>query len=643
MVDQPVLLSIDKIKDKYEHALPPWGPVGYVTYKRTYSRATMNRTEEWWETCLRCVNGAQVIKKDLFTEMELYELYDHLFQMKGLFSGRALWQLGTKMVNKGIPDNLVNCWAVTPNDYKSFCFLFEELMLGGGVGFSVRAEDVYQLPKVKSGVKIKREDSNDSDFIVPDSREGWVSLLRKLLKAFFVTGRSFTYSLHCLRSAGSPIKGFGGIASGPVFLEQMVDKMSTILKHRAGTRLRSEDVLDICNIAGETVVSGNIRRSAELALGDATDIKFLQAKRWDLGNVPNWRAMSNNTVYCEDFNALPKEFWDTYEVAGEPYGLFNLKLAQSKGVLREDRIDKGNMLNPCGETVLESYEPCNLAELALPRLGGSVKEASRVAQLLFRFAKAVTCMNWLWPETQEVVQRNRRIGISITGYLQHHGFSDDQLYEIYKSLREYDKWISGEWKIPESIRITVTQPAGSKSLLYGALPGVHPAYAEFYIRRIRISSSSPLIEQAREKGYHIEHQIGFDGAIDYRTMVVEFPVKAPIGAKLAKDMTAIDQLEAQKRLQTYWSDQAVSCTVYYKRDELKDIKKWLAENFESSVKSVSFLLHQDHGFIQAPYEEITKEKYEELIAKTTPFTNVTGNTTEDVLEENCTGGACPLR
>ena len=211
--------------------------------------------------------------------------------LKGTVAGRFLWQLGTKTVDRlGLP-SLQNCaFTVVDEPVRPFTWAFEMLMLGSGVGFNIQREHVYQLPKIKRKVKVVRSDVNDADFIVPDSREGWVELLKRVLEASFVTGEGFTFATHLIRSKGSPIKGFGGTASGPQDLVWGMEQINIVLNSRSGKRLRPIDCLDIMNIIGKIVVAGNVRRSAQIALGDHDDIEYLRAKRWDLGGIPNWRA-----------------------------------------------------------------------------------------------------------------------------------------------------------------------------------------------------------------------------------------------------------------------------------------------------------------------------------------------------------------
>ena len=244
----------------------PWGEVGYPTFKRTYSRPMKSgKTEEWEDTVDRIIDAANKQLNCGFEDWQLAELKDIHMQLKGTVAGRFLWQLGTKTVDQlGLP-SLQNCSFVVVDDpIRPFTWAFEMLMLGSGVGFNIQKEHVYQLPKVRRKVKVTRKDANDADFIVPDSREGWVDLLKKTLEASFVTGDGFTFATHLIRPAGTPIKGFGGTASGAEPLSRGIQQINEVLNNRSGKRLRPIDCLDIMNIIGSVVVAGNVRRSAQI-------------------------------------------------------------------------------------------------------------------------------------------------------------------------------------------------------------------------------------------------------------------------------------------------------------------------------------------------------------------------------------------
>ena len=622
----------------------PWGEVGYATYKRTYSRPLKNRTEEWEETVDRVIEACNKQLKCDFNEHDQKDIKDMMMNLKGTVAGRFLWQLGTKTVDRlGLP-SLQNCaFTVVDSPIRPFTWAFEMLMLGSGVGYNIQREHVYQLPKVKRKVKVQNVKDKGADFIVPDSREGWTDLLKRVLEASFVTGEGFTYDTSLVRPAGEPIKGFGGTASGPNDLIWGMQEINRILNERSGQRLRPIDCLDVMNIIGKIVVAGNVRRSAQIAIGDHDDIEYLRAKRWDLGGIPNWRAMSNNSVACDDISLLPEEFWEGYKGNGEPYGLINLTSSRRMGRTGETMYPDPNVMgyNPCAEQSLEPFETCCLAEVYLPNIE-SLQELKDVTKLLYRINKHSLAIKCAVKETEDIVHKNMRMGIGVTGYLQATEEQKSWLSECYSYLRAYDQEYSRICGYPTSIKLTTVKPSGTLSLLAGVTPGAHPGYSEYYIRRIRMAADSELVDVCRNNGFDVEYVKNFDGTEDHSTVVVSFPCKFPENTTFAEDMTAVDQLEVIKRLQAEWSDNSVSVTIYYRKEELDDIKAWLKENYVN-VKSVSFLLHSDHGFVQAPMEEISRETYERLKDGTTPITSLTQINMEDIDIQDCATGACPVR
>lgn len=1274
----------------------PWGEIGYVTYKRTYSRRIPGRddgdTEEFEDTIRRVLEACQKQLKVNLSKAELEQARRFFLELKCSVAGRFLWQLGTPTVDRCGLASLQNCaFIVIDKPIQPFLWIFDMLMLGCGVGFNVQRHYVDKLPPVVDcDITITRKDTKDADFIIPDSREGWVKLLEQVLEAFFVRGRSFTYSATLVRSKGTPINGFGGVSSGPEDLCKGIQQIADLLNRRRGKKLSSVDCLDVVNIIASIVVSGNVRRclpgnalvhlrgglvpikdvrpgaevltyngyrkvtehmvqgsqrlvkvvtqdgvfkctpnhrmavmtgvdaytfreaselqpgdrlmtsrtaldgmsthlppawqacsaltvpdldadmawflglfgsdgyvyedsahagagayvslsmanderrigdiaaqqmqrfgadldvvmrmsadsrscsvrceskqlacyfgeeikrsgvdvvvppvimyskqnvrlayiagvidaggcvgtpsyivtstsfawvksiqslayacgietrlvetlepstsrsggiilmlrfyklavvtqhtlatlaaipqlqrkkicvstnavgqagytndvpahwisldpatpyslklkanafsghnvtidaydanlhrlhacpvsvvgvepcdgeeptydisvedrheffcdgylthnSALICLGDHDDVPYIQAKRWDLGNIPNWRAMSNNSVVCSDIDSLPAEFWDGYNGLGEPYGLINLELSRKVGRLADGgkypdpdvqgynpcltgdtlvlttqglvpvrmlegrpfvavvdgeahpstaqgfwltgrraikrvtlangcsvratgnhrfltasgewvqvddlvpgktsivlsdnskyewertasaasefdrgfaygRVLFGQMVGPdlsgvaaehkiggysaglrrgifgssrelvvsgdmhsaltvaqaellargvftdiraagdgggswamvetpvaaaslvvdvawlprpeevydctipgvhrfsangmvshnCAEQPLASHETCCLSEIFLPNVT-SYDELVAIGTLLYRICKHSLMLPCHHPETEAVVHRNMRMGIGVTGYLQTTEEQKTWLPRLYEHLRAYDEVYSGRLGVNRSIKLTTSKPSGTLSLLPGVTPGWHPAIYRHYIRRMRMSSNSPLVELCKRHGYHTEYQINFDGTADHGTIVVEFPCRFPDHATLAADLSAIDELEIVKRLQTEWSDNAVSCTIYYRNHELEGIKDWLRKHYRDSVKSVSFLLHYDHGFKQAPYEEISAERYHELKARVRPIARCSGaEAPEDIdpTSTECRGGMCPIK
>jgi adenosylcobalamin-dependent ribonucleoside-triphosphate reductase len=640
----------NEIKDiTTKETITPWGEIGYITYKRTYSRRLNENnqegaTEEFKDTIERAIDACRTQLKVGFTEQEEAELSDILLGLKGIVAGRFLWQLGTKTVKKLGLLSLQNCAFVTINEpVEPFTWAMDCLMLGSGVGFNIQKENVYQLPKLKSKIKIERIDTDDADYIVPDSREGWVKLLGKVLKAHFHSGQGFSYSTILIRGKGAPIKGFGGTASGPEDLCEGIQNIHKILNSRSSKKLRPVDCLDIMNIIGGIVVAGNVRRSAQIALGDPDDIEFLKAKRWDLGVIPNWRKNSNNSVICSDASKLPREFWKTYE-QGEPYGIINMELSRKIGRLGETEYPDPDVdgYNPCAEQSLCNKETCALGEVFLPNLKNK-KEFFKTIYYLYRIIKHSLALPCHHKDTQDIVNKNMRMGIGITGTLQATDEQRSWLDDGYKYLRELDKEYSKLKNFPESIKLTTSKPSGTLSLLAGTTPGIHPSPAgPYYIRRIRIAAGSHLLEVCKKHGYGIEYQRNFDGSDDKGTFVVSFPCKVPEGTPIAEEFTALKQLEWVQWMQKNWSDNAVSCTIYYKKNEIPIIKKWLDENLTEGIKTVSFLLYQGHGFDQAPYETITKEKYDELKQGTKKIESVEIKE-EDFQIEECSSGACPIK
>lgn len=626
-----------------------FGDLGFITFARTYARDKKDGTKETFsETVERELKGIDKQLNLKFTEAEKERYRDMRHNMLGSVAGRFMWQLGTKTVDKlGLP-SLQNCaFVVIDEPIAPFTWAMDMLMLGSGVGYSIKREHVYKLPRIqRRKVKVENWDSKDADYIVPDTREGWVKLLGKVLKSYFYSGKGFTYSCQLVRERGKKIEGFGGTASGAGILVEGMQKICDVLDNRRGQYLRPIDCLDIMNIIGMIVVAGNVRRSAQIAIGDYDDLEYLKAKRWDLGNVPNWRAMSNNSVDVHDVKDLPQEFWDTYE-QGEPYGLINLELSRKVGRLGDYQYPDPDVqgYNPCAEQSLNNYETCCLAEVYLPNIT-SYEQFKDVLTMLYRVNKHSLALKSHQKKTEEIVNKNMRMGIGITGVAMCTYKQLSWLDPAYKYLREYDKEYSKQMGFPESIKLTTVKPSGTLSLLAGVTSGVHPATAgKYYIRRIRIASESPLVEVIKASGYHTEYQKNFDGTDDRSTIVAEFPCMYKGDVPSAEDVSVFKQLDMVKFMQKNWSDNSVSVTAYYKKEDLPELRKYLEENFKDNFKTLSFLLYSGHGFAQAPFEPISKAQYEYLSERVLPITSLELDFDEDEMEElgACGIGGCPIK
>jgi ribonucleoside-triphosphate reductase len=616
----------DKFIEKFKSIQPEWGPLGYITYKRTYARIIEkeNRKEEFWETIRRVVEGCYSIQKEHCIKLSLpwddgkaqksaQIMFEKIWNFKMIPPGRGLWMMGTEFIARHGSMSLNNCGFASTEDIdlkysKAFEFVMDALMLGVGVGFDANGADK---------IMIKRPQEGNYEFKIPDSREGWVEALKLTLEAYFLGKQVPKYDFSEIRPAGKPIRGFGGIASGPGPLKNMLEDIQGILQVRVGQPITSLDIVDIMNLIGRCVVAGNVRRSAEIALGDPTDFEFVTAKQ-DKEKLYSHRWASNNSVFAKrglDYSFIA----DQIAVNGEPgvFWLENAKAYSRMGDSPDYKDKKAAGVNPCGEQTLESFELCCLVE-TFPSRHDSYEEFQDTLKYAYLYAKSVTLVNTHWEETNAVMLKNRRMGISQTGIIEafiKHGRKKilEWCDKGYNYVRDLDEQYSGWLCIPKSIKLTTVKPSGTVSLLPGVPPGIHYPHSEYYIRRIRLSKNSDLIEPIKAAGYHIEAD-----SYSPNTVVVEFPVHEKNFDRSKNDVSIWEQAENAAAFQKYWSDNQVSITITFKPEEANQIKHVL-ECFEDQLKSVSFLPIEEHGYKQAPYEEITEEKYNEMMSVIKPL------------------------
>lgn len=627
-----------------------WSNLAKVVYKRTYARKDTGKIESWNETCARVVNGNLRIVRSMFpndrylaaVDQESDRLLSMMNRRKGGPAGRGYWFSGAPAHEKIGGVALNNCWFMTAEEWTNFVIAMDLLMLGGGVGLSIEHRFVSKLPRIRKDVQIVHKTSKDADYIVPDSREGWCELFHRVLESYFVTGKSFSYSTVCVRGYGESISGFGGTASGPMPLIAFVENIGKILGPRAGKAVRPIDAMDIICATGEMVVAGNVRRSAIIIIGDPWDKDYLKSKRWDLGPIPTYRATANLSVVCDDIEDLHPLFWKTYE-NGEPFGLINRSNIQKYARMGEERADPAIGVNPCAEATLESGEPCNLTEQALPNIDNPA-EFIETSKLCYRYAKRVTLEKYHHEQSQKVIAKNRRVGVGITGCLERPDlFNPEVLNDAYLAIQVEDEKYSRELNVPRSIRTTVIKPSGTMSKVLDCPgEGVHSGFSRWMIQRVRFASNDPLIPVLKAAGHYMEPVVKFDGTLDHGTFVVDFYLQAPPELPCADEgFDTWRQLDTLLMAQKYWADQAVSVTVYYRKEELQEIKNWLANNLKY-LKTISFLCHNDHGFKQAPKEAITREQYEKLSAKIKSIDDA--QIGEGNLESmECEGGVCPIK
>ena len=321
--------------------------------------------------------------------------------------------------------------------------------------------------------------------------------------------------------------------------------------------------------------------------------------------------------------------------------MFNLQASSTycrTGEVLPDKTITGT--NPCAEIGLANRESCNLSEIFLPNVE-SKEELIDIAKLLYKVQKAIASMPYLDRESDDITSQNMRLGLGVTGVAQAHK-QMKWLDDTYRALREFDKEWSMQNDWPESKRLTTVKPSGTLSLLAGVTPGVHPGYSKHHIRRVRMSVGDPLLQYCSDMGYNVEWVKNLDGTVSDRTKLVEFPCTFPEGTVLAEDMTAIQQMELQAQLQRKWADNAVSVTIYVKEGELEEVQEYLKHNWVN-MKSVSFLLHSDHGFEQAPLEAISSAKYAQLVSNIRQTEVGPQGGVSELLDDDCVSGACPIR
>lgn len=636
--------------NEYTNKQPKFNSLGYVTYKRTYARPLDNgKSEEWIDTVQRVVEGTFTIQKKHYTKNNIkwdeslaqknaQEMFQRMWDFKFTPPGRGLWMMGTKHVEKNGASALNNCGFISTENIKEdfaepFCFLMDMSMLGVGVGGDTKGEgEVTIIKPIKSNVV----------FMVEDSREGWVDLIRTILNAY-VGKNEFPGAIRYdnVRPYGAPIKGFGGVSSGPDPLKNLVVNLENLLNNRIGQKITSSDIVDIFNFIGKCVVSGNVRRSAEIMFGDPEDDAFLSLKDPETNKEELYdrRWASNNSIFATvgmDYTKVA----NLTSKNGEP-GYEWLRNAQQysrmNGVV-DDKDCRASGGNPCLEQTLESYELCCLVE-TYPSNHETLLDWVSTLYYAFMYAKSVTLLPTHNQKTNEVMARNRRIGCSISGIVQ--AFKKFGRRESlkwfdkgYNRLKQLDKSLSERFGVPQSVKITSIKPSGTVSLLAGVTPGIHYPQSEYYIRNVRIQGGTPLLEQLKKANYTIEPD-----KYSENTFVVSFPVKEEFFDRTVDQVSMWEQLENAAQIQTYWADNQVSVTINFKPEEAKDIK-YALELYETRLKGVSFLPLQDHGYEQAPYIPISKEKYEEMVkeVKDVDFTT----SVHDTVEKFCDTGTCSL-
>jgi adenosylcobalamin-dependent ribonucleoside-triphosphate reductase len=644
--------------DKYKRKKPPFGfnGLGELVYMRTYSRIKKNgKNERWWETIQRVVEGTYSMQMEWIDSHQLgwnpwqaqksaQEMYDRMFYMKFLPPGRGLWAMGTKITEKKkLYAALNNCAFVSTktlkDDYsKPFTFLMDASMLGVGVGFDTKGagEVMIKLPNPNRGIE---------EYVIPDTREGWVESLKLLLECYFHGTAEIQFDYTKIRPVGEPIKGFGGVSSGHEPLEEIHVEIRKVLNRNVGEPITITTIVDIMNLIGKCVVAGNVRRTAEIVFGEPDDDEYLDLKNYKVNpHREQYGWTSNNSIFAElgmDYTDVCKRITDN----GEPgfawlENMRKFSRMQNGGDNKDHRVAGGN---PCLEQSLESYELCCLVE-TFPNNHDSLEDYQRTLKYAYLYAKTVTLGKTHWPETNRVMLRNRRIGCSVSGvaqFITKRGMEELRkwLETGYDTIQEWDKMYSDWFAVPKSIKTTSVKPSGTVSLLAGATPGLHYPESRFYIRRMRLSNQSELIEPLKRAGYNVEPAFGSEKS----TVVVEVPVDVGEGIRTAAELSIWEQFSLAAFLQRHWADNQVSCTATFNPETEADELPHVLNYFQYRLKGISLLPRKNGGaYKQMPYEAIDEKTYHLEVEKLSRLTfGVIKNEEADV-EKFCNNDVCEI-
>lgn len=666
-------LSSDFV-DSYRGKQVPWGykdaagnALGEITFLRTYSRLKEDGTKETWvDVCERVINGMYSLQKDHCKSNRLpwndskaqasaKEAFDRMFNLKWTPPGRGLWVMGTPLVNEQKNSAaLQNCAFVSTNSMtkadpsKPFAFIMEASMLGVGVGFDDKGADKEFMVYEPSGAPAL--------IAIADTREGWVESTAILINSYLKPDQpvyEFDYSL--IRKAGEPIRTFGGTAAGPEPLMRLHASISKIFKKRVGNILTRTDIADLGNLIGVCVVSGNVRRSAELLLGRLEDDNFLNLKNPSVypernsynPDEPGWAWMSNNSVEVSVGDDLTK-IVDGIRLNGEP-GVVWMDVTRKYGRLIDPPNNKDWRAvgyNPCAEQSLESFECCTLVETYLNR-HDSLDDFKRTLKFAYLYAKTVTLLPTHWEETNAIMQRNRRIGTSISGIA---NFADRKGIPVLKEwmdagyavIQNYDKGYSEWLGIRESIKMTTVKPSGTVSILAGESPGVHwTPGGQYFLRAIRFSNEDAMLPLFKMANYTVEPA----SESPKTTSVVFFPVESD-SKRSEKDVTIFEKMSLASMAQRHWSDNSVSVTVSFNQENEGEHIGTVLHMFDGQLKTVSFLPMGNTVYPQMPYTQINKEDYEEYKYKLFPidFSGIYDGLGSDAIgEAYCTTDACEIK
>ena len=590
-------------------------PTDYQTFIATsrYARwlEDEGRRETWGETVDRYVDNILTPKAgdDSYTK----SIRDAILNLEVMPSMRALMTAGPALDR----DNTAgyNCSYLPVDDPKSFDEAMFILLCGTGVGFSVERQYVKKLPDVPDNLF-----QSDTTVIVKDSKEGWAKSLRQVV-ALLYSGEIPKWDVSKVRPAGAKLKTFGGRASGPAPLVDLFNFVIRVFANAKGRKLSSIECHDIMCKIGEVVVVGGVRRSAMISLSNLSDDRMRHAKSGSWWENDPQRALANNSVsYTEKPDAVSfmREWTSLVESGSGERGIFNRQasVAQSKKNGRRDPNHEFGT-NPCSEIILRPYQFCNLTEVVVRATDtvDTLERKVRLATILGTIQSSYTKFPYLRKVWQNNTEEERLLGVSLTGIMDNPLMttSNNGLEKILEHLKSIAVATNAEWAerlgIPASAAITCVKPSGTVSQLVDSSSGIHARHSEYYIRTVRGDNKDPLTQFMKDQGIPNEPDVFKPD----QTTVFSFPMKAPAGATVTSDLSAIDQLKMWLAYQRSWCEHKPSVTINVKSDEWFSVGAFVYENFDE-MSGVSFLPYNEHTYQQAPYQEVGKSDYEMLLS-----------------------------
>lgn len=612
-------------------------------YYRTYSRwnDTLGRRETWEETVDRVVNFLKTHRGEKVPAKVFRKIREKMLSFDVMPSMRLVWAAGSAAEQENV--TMYNCAFAAVDDPTVFSEALYILMCGTGFGFSVEAKHVEKLPVVP----MRNVDAAVEYHVVADSKAGWADSVRHLVRALY-EGKTVEFDYSQVRPRGARLKTMGGRASGPEPLVVLHNFMKEIFNGAQGRKLTPLEAHDLMNQIAEIVVVGGVRRSSQISLSDLADVEMRKAKEWP---YPLRRAMANNSaVYVERPPAV--EFlqeWASLAASGTgERGIFNLGAIRSRAPERRD-AEQIQGTNPCAEIALRSMEFCNLSSVVIRPDDDliSLLEKVETATWIGALQSTFTHFPYLRPEWKKNCEEERLLGVSLSGQMDNPKvLTPDALKALRAKALRVARSASRQLDVNLSASITCVKPEGTSSQVTVSGSGLHVWYAPFFIRRYRISAMDPLFRMLRDQGVVMTPENG-QTAENATTWVVSFPMKAPKGAVTRHDVTAIDQLEHYRKVQENWCEHNASSTIYVQDSEWFEVGNWVYQNWES-VCGLSFLPSDNGRYQQAPLEEITKERYEELL-KAFPKIDYAELSRYELEDQTtgaqtlaCTGGVCEI-